>query len=425
MPAKFLAWMIILAGALLPAPMALAQEEALDDTEGRYGSFLLNVESWVAQPTGLGYIPARELDPTNPFDTRDLEIGHGTESELRWEGVYRLPKDRGSFLLGVFKHTDHAGLTLSDESFVFEQTLTHPLFPGVNNDSLSDKFTSATETQLREWYLEFHRNGYRSPRLGVDWYVGWRRVEHKRKQSAAYFALSPDLPPVLPPACNDCPDLDPFADSANLRSDFEGRGATVGVDLEFSLWRNKLVLDAGLGITVMRGKTNAAFVGQNAVYLLDCGEVNSTLSPTCSENGEVIDKVIVLQSPYDAFDETIDDNNQTTFVSDSITQAFAPIGVQVKSASSTSEVYDVNIGFRWRALKWLEPFAGFRQTHYSDVGLDLRPTSVHLTETPNGVEFEQGEQFVQVQNLNLEGVAQVNTSVTYEGFFFGLTFRLY
>ena len=430
MPAKFpcntaLASMLVLAGALLAAPVALAQEEAQEETGGRYGSFMLNVETWVAQPSGLGYNPARERDLSNPFATTDLEINYGTESEARWEGLYELPKDRGTFLLGVFKHTAEADLTLADESFVFEQTLTHPLFAGVNNDTLADKFSAATETQLREEYLEFHRNGYRSPRLGVDWFVGWRRVTHKRKQSAAYFALSPGLPPVLPPACNNCPNLDPFEDSANLRSDFEGRGATVGVDLEYSLWRNKFVLDAGLAVTVMRGKTDAEFTGRNAVYLVDCGEVNSSLSPTCSENGVPIDKVIVLEPPYDAFDETIEVNDQTTFVSDSIVQAFAPVGVQAESVSSTSEVYDVNIGFRWRALKWLELFTGFRQTHYSDVGIDLRPVGVNLTETVNGVELEQGPQFLEVQNLNLEGVAQVNTSVTYEGFFFGLTFRLF
>ena len=140
----------------------------------------------------------------------------------------------------------------------------------------------------------------------------------------------------------------------------------------------------------------------------------------------MIDRVIVLEPPYGAFDETfVGNDGETNFVSDFIVQAVAPIGVQANSVSTISEVYDVHLGFRWRALKWLEPFAGFRQTHYSDVGLDLRPTGVNLTETANGVEFQQGQDHLEVQNLNLEGVDRINTSVTYEGFFFGVTFRLY
>ncbi len=429
MPAKSpsksaLTWMLILAGALLTVPIAQAQEEAQEETGGRYGSFLINVETWVAQPSGLGYIPARQSATNAP--TRNIEIGHGTTSELRWEGQYELPADRGTLVLGLYKHTEEERLTLANESFVFEETLAHPLFAGVFHDTQADQFVSVAKTRIREEYLEFHRNAFRNPRVGVDWFVGWRRVEHKRSLSTDYFALSPGLPPVLPPTCGTCPNLDPFEDSANLRSDFEGRGATVGADLEFSLWRNKLVFDGGLAVTVMRGKTDASFVGQNAVYLLDCGMVASTLSPTCSEDGAVIDKTIVLEPPYDAFEETfVDSNGNTKFVSNFIVQAVAPIGVQAEPASSISEVYDVNIGFRWRALKWLEPFAGFRQTHYSDVGLDLRPTGVRLNEGANGVEFQQGQDHLEVQNLNLEGVDRINTSVTYEGFFFGVTFRLF
>ncbi len=107
MPAKSpcksaLAWMLIFAGALLAAPIALAQEEAQEETGGRYGSFLINIETWVAQPSGLGYSPARERDLTNPFATQNIEIKHGTEPELRWEFVYELPADRGSLVLGLY-----------------------------------------------------------------------------------------------------------------------------------------------------------------------------------------------------------------------------------------------------------------------------------------------------------------------------------
>jgi hypothetical protein len=243
--------------------------------------------------------------------------------------------------------------------------------------------------------------------MSVDWFVGWRRVEHSRNFAAEYFALSPSLPVVLPPACNDCPDLDPFSEFASVSSDYDGRGLSVGVDLEFSLWRNKVVLEGGLGVAVMRGKTDAAYFGQNALYLLDCNGISPTLA------------TIVLEPPYAAFDEFFLDGKVPTFVSDNISQVVAPLSLQANSISGISEVYDLNLGFRWRALRWLEAVAGFRQTHYSDVGIDLTPADVSLSQP----EIVPG--LGELRGLNVEAIDQLDRSVTYEGFYFGLTFRLY
>ena len=132
--------------------------------------------------------------------------------------------------------------------------------------------------------------------------------------------------------------------------------------------------------------------------------------------------MIVVEDPDTAFDEQfLDSSGQPVFINPSISQVRVPIGVHAESVSSISEVYDVHLGFRWRALKWLEPFAGLRMTHYADVGIELRPTSVSVSEGPDGIEFQQGK----VQNVSIETVDQADTSVTYEGFFFGVTFRLY
>jgi hypothetical protein len=409
-------WTALLLGMLLWTPVA-AQEEAPEDPGGRYGSLLVSVQSWIAQPAGLGYSPASRAEFGSSSRTT-LELSHGTEAEFRYDLEYVLPKKFGSLLYATYKHEDSASLALSDASFVFEQTLTHPLFAGVFLDSLSDQFASVAQTTLRDERLEYHRNAVSSPRVSVDWFVGWRRVEHRRNFAAEYFALSPSLPVVLPPACNECPDLDPFSEFASVSSDYDGRGLSVGVDLEFSLWRNKVVLEGGLGVAVLRGKTDAAYFGQNALYLLDCTGISPTLSTACFGIG---DATIILEPPYAAFDEFFLDGNDPTFVSDNISQAVAPLSLQANSISGIGEVYDLNLGFRWRALRWLEAFAGFRQTHYSDVGIDLTPADVSLSQA----QIIQGQKNLELRGLNVEAINQLDRSATYEGFYFGLTFRLY
>jgi hypothetical protein len=59
-------------------------------------------------------------------------------------------------------------------------------------------------------------------------------------------------------------------------------------------------------------------------------------------------------------------------------------------------------------------FAGIRQTHYENVGIDLRPKNVTISVTEEG-------QIV----LNIQDIDQIDRSVTYEGLFGGLRFRLY
>ena len=88
-------------------------------------------------------------------------------------------------------------------------------------------------------------------------------------------------------------------------------------------------------------------------------------------------------------------------------------GLKSSSVETSSDVVDVYLGLRWRALKWLEVTGGFRNTRYTDVGVDLRPK----ISTDNM--FDDGIV------INLEDVTRVNRSATYEGFYGGVIIRLY
>jgi hypothetical protein len=71
------------------------------------------------------------------------------------------------------------------------------------------------------------------------------------------------------------------------------------------------------------------------------------------------------------------------------------------------------IGFRYKILRWLEVVAGFRNTHYIDVGVDIRPKVT----TP-----QPGETGAFLTTIDVE---TEDRSVTYEGFYGGLRIRIY
>ena len=131
--------------------------------------------------------------------------------------------------------------------------------------------------------------------------------------------------------------------------------------------------------------------------------LNSGLSASPSATCQAFPgaSTLILNPPYTQFNESFTQGGSTTYVSDSIFQGLFGIGLQSSSISATNDVVEGYIGLRYRAIKWVEVVAGFRQTSYSNVGIDLRPDST------------------------AQGFDQVSRSATYEGFYGGVTFRLY
>jgi hypothetical protein len=372
-----------------PTSMVLGQEEApAEETGNRFGNIYFDIGTWVPQPVGLHYSSASQVDTNTSFGAQsNLELPHSTNSKTLYGLEYRMPSDYGRFVVTLFKHEDFSDLSAyRPADFIYGESLAHNAFPGVYNNSMADG-------------------------IAADWFVGWRRVEHERALAAEYFALVPDLPPILPPACTlPCPDLSPWSDTAVTTSDFDGRGITAGIELEFPLWKNELVFEGRASITVLRGKLSATYEGTNSYYILDNG---------VGIEGYETDQILCLtpdtcQDDYELFDLVFIADNQVVYVSDRIDQNEAKFAVGSKNDSHTSQLVDLYLGFRWRTpLKRLEVFAGFRQAHYDDVAVELRPT-VNITSV------DEGQVTVGLGQLNPQ-----QGSVTYEGFLGGVTVRLY
>jgi len=303
--------------------------------------------------------------------------------------------------------------------------LTHSLWAGVNNDGLSDGFIADTYTKLRDTRLDFQRPAFRTSKMSADWFLGWRRVAHDRNHEATYYALVPDIPALIPPSVDcetGCPDLSPSPDFAQLSSSYEGRGPTAGLDVHLPLWRDKIMFEGGIAFTVMRGKTDASYRAINNLYVLDMQTESIILGPPYDEFAYFTDAAItqICATPDQDLDgDGVPDCGIAPLpASDSIREAQAGFGLETTSRSTTSDVFEINLGFSWQALKWLGVNLGFRSARYTGVGVELRPKV--STFVPND---DLPEEDVLV--LNVEDVDEVDRSVTYEGFYFGLVFRIF
>lgn len=388
--------LLVLTVLALPAT-AQEQEAEGDDDETGFGEIFAEFGTWVAQPAGLEYHAATLADPSDPFNTRVLNPTHGTEAELRYRVGYELARNVGGIAITWYAQEGFTSARLlRPGEFVYGELLAHPLFAGYANDGLADGFQQETRTLLRDMRIDFYRTAFRSGRVVGKWFAGYRRVEHQRNHDVSYFGLVPDFPPLVEPLTAPLPDLDPRPDVVHVSSQYEGRGFEGGMDFLAPVWRERLSIEGGFAMAVLRGKVNSDYRSTTHAYLLN---------PVDPQTGTPV----VLGPPYDEFDDfTISGDPPQVFATiDRIEQVDFLIGLNTLSRSQTTTVLETYLGFRAKVHKNLEVFGGFRNAQYDGVGIDLLPTGV--VETP--------------VTLNLQTVTETERSVTYEGFYGGVAVR--
>jgi len=409
-------WSVAL--CLFSAPiLLLAQEEApVEETGNRIGNVYFSLGIWSSQPVGTQYSPAgvstTDTDPTGTSaNLNNLDIEHGTESEGTYEFEYVLPKNYGTLSYSLYKQNDESFLNLTSPSnYIFEQSLSFDDFAGLRNDGLSDGFFSTATTELREWKIDYSRLAFETPRVKGAWSVGWRRVEHHEELVAEYFNLVTGLPPLLPPLCDPCDEglilaLTPRSDTASVKSNYEGRGLTLGIDLELPLWKNKVVLEGSASISALRGDANSFYIATNNYFTINepPGRVLCADAATCDDDYAL----------FGAMEDSGGGNTSPVF--NRISQRNATASATLDGVSQDAFVLDTRVGFRWRTpLRRLEVFGGFKQSRYDDVAIDIRPQVV-VTEIDD----------LGVASLAVSGIDRSLKSVTYEGFYGGVRLRLY
>ncbi len=375
----YIALLPALAAFIFSSFPALAQEE--EEEDGRFGHLFGQAEAWIAQASGLDYFPATQYDPEDPFDAVLLSPGYSTETRGRYRFGYELRGNRGGLTITYYSHEELLEMTgVSPGNFIYGANLAHPPFAGFYNDGRVDAFRAETATGLRDLRIEYYRTAFSTPRATGKWYVGIRRIEHSREINAVYSSLIPPLPALIPPFYTPPQGgvgLDPQPETANLTSEFEGRGVGAGLDVTMPLWKDRLIFESGIGVTILRGKTDAAYSSTTWFYAI-----------------QELDGIRILDWPYSEFEDQVDDIFQFQ-VTDSL---------RADRLSSTAYVLDAYFGFRgkaWRGLDWL---GGFRNTRYTDVAVDIMAAS--------------GSTYSAAMS-----VVERDRSVTYEGFYLGLAYR--
>lgn len=419
----------LLATLLLAVTPVWSQEEAAEAEAQPEKRLEFLIEGWVVQPAGAGYFPATEADPAVSVANEQIETKFGTSRTDRYGIGYTLPGNMGKLVGGY----QSVGFDTSDQrtepgSYVFGESLAYTVpqgqigGPGVADDGLADGFLYNTSTTLREYYIGYERRAFRTQRVEGRWSLGWRRSKQRRRQDINYYSIVSPLPPLLPPTgdCTDvsepdgpielsCP-LSPRTDTASLASTFDGRGPMLRLDVDFNLWRDKLLLETAAGFTIQRGKMDADYDGSNSYY--QCTSDAFEIVPDPVTGLPVVRGCIagaLVQAPWSELNQLIDNpGGDPIQVSESVGQFSLPVGIQSQSESISSEIIDLSIGLRWKVTRWFDLSAGFRSSSHSDVGLDIVPQQVSVT--AGGV-------------VGLPQVKTTRRTITYEGFFVGLVFK--
>lgn len=368
-----------------------------------WGAIFIEIDDWIAQPAGLEYRAATLLHPEDPLGTSVVSVGQSTEPAFYIRGGFGLRNEIGDIVLTYYRHSEDRHLeALTPGSFLYGEINTSGFFAGVNLDGLADGFAADTRTRLRDFRADFYRSAFESKRTSGRWFVGYRDVSHDRQLAADYFAIAPNLPPIIPPAVSPRPDLEPKADTSDVSSTFQGRGLEAGLDVQFKVWRDTVWFETGLGLAVLRGEMATSYTSVTHFY----GFV---------ENNEV---VAVVLPPYELFNLCEIDGCP---IVDSIAQIATPVGIQDASQSEDANVIETDLALHFKFWKTAEFVAGFRSISYTNVGQELRPGEVEL-ETSLVID-DFGLDGSPILRLNAQTLERTAHSVDYEGFYFGLAIR--
>ena len=375
---------------------AAAESAPLDD---RLGHWSLDMEQWIAQPSGLDYVVVVVDNPSNPGISQQFGTSHGTSGNLRFDLAFALRDDKGRFSLKYWSHDDEAFYTEYDPgTFGLREHLAPVRFAGVFDDGTADAVDADAQTRTRDFRLDYSRLAFSTRHVTGRWSIGLREVDHNRSFGTTYYGLVANLPAVVGRE-----DLNPLPDRANTASNFSGRGPNFGFDVEIPMGK-RFRFAAGFSTAVLRGDISSGYSSLSRVY--------AVLPPGSQTIAQILGQDVSayltdwIQLPDDPLPPDVQ-------------QLSVPAGVVNYSRSASGQVLEGALSVRYRVWRTLELYAGARSTRYADVGLEVRPTLSDASLVGKGVTAVNGIPGLSV-TIPVVGVEESTRSVNYEGFFLGL-----
>ena len=342
----------------------------------RWGGLAVSFAAWNPSLYGANYGVAAQVIPGEVGRVQVLDVPHKSLIRNALAATWILPHAIGGVRFSYDSIHNRSDLErLTPGMFDYYETAVLGTFAGVGDDGLADGFRASTITKSRIFRLEYANTAFESPHAKGTWHAGLHFVDHSRSLDAEYFALAPNLPPLIPPS-NMYSNLIPKSDLAKTRSDFSGQGVGAGVDLEFTVHPRVSIL-AGFSVGVVVGTLRTEAASRTHFYF--------------SSGGPLGIGYITLDQLREALNDT-SDTSAATFVQ----QIGSVADVRDDYGTQAAEDFDAYIGIEGKVLHQLRVYAQYRALGFLNAGVDPGPY------------------------LSTSSASQ---SAAYRGFVLGLTYR--
>lgn len=313
----------------------------------RWGGFTVSVAGW--SPSLVG---ADEEVATASTANGGQPLLQGSSESIR-ETVrvtYHLPHDFGSIVVQYEgMEQDDFLQNFTPGQFNFAETRAYPYAIGAFDDGLADGVSSSATRKTREFRLEYQNRAFDSKWARGTWGVGYRELSHARGLGITYYAIVPNLPPIIPPIVPENTNplgLQPLSDTVSQTSGFSGHGLGASLDVEFVL-HPRVSIISGLSIGLIRGKAESVYTSTSSYYY--------------GLGGRILDIVDYLSTATPAQIDAVDQQSVT-------------VGLSTASNSQFAQSYDVYVGLQVIAYKGLRVFGTLRDVSYMNVGEYVVPT---------------------------------------------------
>jgi hypothetical protein len=327
----------------------------------RWGGWTLSIAAW--QPSLVGTDEELALAEQSGIPVPLLETP-GTSVRETAEVIYHLPHGIGS----IAGHYD--AMSIEDNThyftpgvFDFLESRGFPDHLGAFDDGTADGVAAETMRRTREFRLEFQKQAFDTKWARGTWGAGYRNLSHARTLGLTYYAIVPNLPPLIPPTAtlDDFFRLQPIPDFVGQTSNFSGGGVGASFNVEFPL-HPRVSIVSGISIGLYRGKSQSSFSSISSYYAF------TYASGTPLTKDELFS---LLSNP-----PPVDPNaNPPTPAIADVSQFAVQTRLNTLSTSMFAQSYDLFVGLQVTVYKGLRVFGTLRDVYYANVGEYVVPTN--------------------------------------------------
>lgn len=342
----------------------------------RWGGWTIAISAWHPSLSGADENIGTVFAGTTPYP---LMLGSSARYKETVRLTYHLPKDRGSILAQYDAMYQQDALTnLTPGQFIFGETRGFDGgIQGVFDNGLSDGVQSDALRRTREFRLEYQNRAFDTKWARGTWSAGYRELSHERALGVTYFALVPNLPPIIPPTTENDSDiarLAPRPDTASQSSSFTGHGLGASLDVEFPVHKRVSIV-SGLSIGLVPGRAEGTYTSTSYYY-------NVVSAPNVALTQEQLVSYLSNPTPPNPPDPQPGDPPRPPTIAE-IGQASRTAALNSTASRMLAQTYDIYLGVQVIAYKGLRVFATLRDVSYLNVGEYVVPKAGNSVERTN------------------------------------------